>query len=1085
MTEWTRATTDDAATDESVRERARQLLLGVVDPAVSGHGEALVISAHHLPGEPISPDEALRRPFEPFAVGDPWGPRWGTTWFRLQGRIPAEWAGHEVVLRFGATRAGTTVGGGEFLIFSVLDGHPVPLAGLSFQHAAATLTGCAAGGEAIDLYVEAAANPTTPEDRMAGFDWPELRPDPGGPPGFILSRAELAVRRPEVRALALDLRLAIGLAAHQEAGSKASAETHAALAAVCAAIDPGDVAGSSAGARAALAPLFAARAVTNGHGALGHLPVAANGHAASAGPTPTVDGTGATPARVTAVGHAHIDTAWLWPLRETVRKCARTFATAVSLMEDFPEYRFVCSAAQHLVWIEERYPDLFARITERVRTGQFVPVGGMWVEADCNLASGEALVRQIVFGKRYFSDRFGVDCRELWLPDAFGYTAALPQIMAAAGVDWFISQKLSWNETNRFPYHTFWWEGVDGTRVRAHFPPADTYNGVMSLRQLFRSARAARSIYPYGHGDGGGGPTREMLEAARRVNDLDGAPMVALEPPAAFFAAVEADPAPLPVWTGDLYLEKHRGTFTSQAGIKRGNRKGEAALQAAELWTAALSCGPGGTGRAAEVRGELEAAWRLLLTNQFHDILPGSSIRWVAEESEAELAEVERRAAAVAGDALDTIAASVDTTGFVKPAVVFNPTPFTRSEVVDIAGRPRLVDVPPLGWTTIEVAVPNEGSNAGSRSRSTAHVTVERDSQTAVGDGWMDNGRIRLEWDADGCLTRVFDLDHDREVLAGGAVGNLFQLHEDRPKDYDAWDVDPDYLDHRIDLAGDALTGPVEIEILSGGGLRGAVRFRRSFGRSVIDQTMVLAAGSRRVDFVTDVDWHEDHKFLKVAFPVAVHAPAARFEIQFGHLARPTHANTAFEQARFEVCAQRWAELSEPGFGVALLNDCKYGYDVRGQTLRLSLLRAPTAPDPLCDRGPHRFTYALLPHGGDLRAVIAAGYALGAPLEVRTTGSAAASAWSRPAEHALIRVSDPGFVVETVKAADDGRGVIVRGYEALGGRRPVRLSPGFPCTAAVRTDLLERDGADVPVDADGTVGLAVRPFELVTLRLLR
>jgi alpha-mannosidase len=357
----------------------------------------------------------------------------------------------------------------------------------------------------------------------------------------------------------------------------------------------------------------------------------------------------------------------------------------------------------------------------------------------------------------------------------------------------------------------------------------------------------------------------------------------------------------------------------------------------------------------------------------------------------------------------------------------------------------------------------------------------------------MANAHLVVEWDADGRLTRVFDVDHDREVLPAGRFGNLFQLHEDRPRDYDAWDVDRDYLDHVTDLAGDALTGPVEMEVVEAGGLRGAVRFRRSFGASVIDQTMVLDAGSRRIDFVTGVDWHEDHKFLKVAFPVAVHAPAARFEIQFGHLARPTHANTAFEQARFEVCAQRWADLSEAGFGVALLNDCKYGYDTvsppheagarGGSTLRLSLLRAPTAPDPLCDRGHHRFTYALLPHGGDLTPVIAAGYALGAPLAVRRPAVATGpGASARPGEFSVVSVSDPGFVVETVKAADDGRGVIVRGYEALGGRRRVRLVPGLPCSAAVRTDLLERDGEALPVGADG-IDLTVRPFELVTLRL--
>ncbi|HKN89434.1 MAG TPA: glycoside hydrolase family 38 C-terminal domain-containing protein, partial [Acidimicrobiia bacterium] len=840
-------------TDDTVRQ-AWEMLQTVVEPAVFGPGHPLTITAHHVAGEPIAPAEALGRPYEPFAVGDAWGPCWGTTWFHLQGRIPEEWAGQEVVLRFESLRAGTAIPGGEFLIFSSSEGRLTPLLGLSFQHAAASLTGCAAGGETVDLHVEAAANPTTPEDRMSGFDWPELRPDPGGPPGFVLTRCELAERRPAVRALAVDLRLAVGLAAHQEPGSVAAAEAQAAVSAACAALDPSDVPGTADTARAALAPLLPRRAA-----------VATNGH----GPVMNIDA-----ARVTAVGHAHIDTAWLWPLRETIRKCARTFATAVTLMEDFPEYRFVCSAAQHLVWMEDRYPELFARITERVRTGQFVPVGGMWVEADCNLASGESLVRQIVFGKRYFADRFGVDCRELWLPDAFGYTAALPQIMAAAGVGWFVSQKLSWNDTNRFPHHTFWWEGVDGTRVRAHFPPADTYNGDMSLREIFRSAREARSIYPFGHGDGGGGPTREMLEAARRAGDLDRVPTVALEPPADFFAAVEADPAPLPVWVGDLYLEKHRGTFTSQAGIKRGNRKGEGALQAAELWTAAA-----GTGRDPAVTAELDAAWRLLLTNQFHDILPGSSIRWVAEEAEAQLAEVERRAAAVAGAALDAIAASVDTTGLAEPTVVFNPTPFRRHEVVDVGGRPRLVDVPPLGWTTIDAGAPE----------------ADPDEPVEVGDGWMANGHLRLEWDGDGVLTRVFDLDRDRDVLAEGTVGNVFQLHEDRPRNWDAWDVDRDYLDHTDDLAGGALTGPVGIEVVEAGGLRGAVRFRRSFGRSVIDQTMTLAAGSRRVDFATEVDWREDHKFLKVAFPVAVHAPAARFEIQFGHLARPTHANTAYE----------------------------------------------------------------------------------------------------------------------------------------------------------------------------------------------
>ena len=1008
---------------DDVRRRARKLLDDLVEPGVFGAGRAVDIAAHHVGGEPIPYEEAVTRPFSPFPVGGAWGPTWDTTWFRVNGTIPPEWAGEAVVLRVEHTRRGDTRPGGESLAF--VGG--IPVQGLSPYHRDLLVTASAAGGEPVEVYLEAAANPTNPEDRMSGFDWPLLRPEPGGEPRFVLARCELAVRRPAVDALAADLRSAIGLAERVPGDT----DLHAALEAACAAVDPADVAGTAGAARAALGPVLARRAGDGAH-------------------------------RVTAVGHAHIDTAWLWPLRESVRKCARTYATAVTLMEAYPEYHFACSAAQHLAWIEERYPALFARIAQRVAAGQFGLVGGMWVEADCNLASGESLVRQIVHGTRWFESRFGVRGRELWLPDAFGYTAALPQIMAQAGIGWFVSQKLSWNDTNRFPHSTFWWEGIDGTRVRAHFPPADTYNGDMSMRELFRGAAAGtRSLYPYGHGDGGGGPTREMIEAARRAADLAGAPQVALEPAAAFFAAAEADPAPLPVWVGDLYLEKHRGTFTSQAAIKRGNRRAEAALAAAELWCT-LAAGAGGD--LEWPGGELDRAWKLLLTNQFHDILPGSSIRWVAEEAEADLAESCRVADDLSEAATAAVAARVDTAGMAEPVVVFNPTGFPRREVAVHGGRVFVADVPALGYAAVDAS---------------AAAAAPREGAVETGDGWMDNGHVRLRWDGDGRLVSVYDRDHDREVLAPGRVGNDFQLHDDRPADWDAWDVDRAYFDSMV-----SLDGPVDVEVEERGGLRGAVRFRRRFGASEIGQTVVLTAGSRRVDFVTDVDWQEDHKFLKVAFPVAVHAARATFEIQFGHLERPTHENTSWEQARFEVCAQRWADLSEAGYGVALLNDCKYGYDVRGNVLRLSLLRAPTAPDPRCDRGRHRFTYALLPHGGDLRAggVIPAGYALNAPLAVVPAGPPRPGplppAWS------AATVDGDGFVVETVKRADDGAGVVLRGYEAFGGHRRVTVRPGVPFRRAVRANLFEEATGEVPVGAAGEVHLALRPFELVTLRLL-
>ncbi|HJV09085.1 MAG TPA: alpha-mannosidase [Acidimicrobiales bacterium] len=982
----------------SIVGRARELLAGVVEPAVFGPAAALEVAAHHLPGEPLTYEEAVAGPFVPFDVGGRWGPRWATTWFRLRGEVPPAWAGEEVALRFEMTEPA------EGLLWQ--DGAPV--VGLSWLRRDAVLRRKAEALERVELYVEAAANPAVPRFD-AHVDWPLLLPDPGGRPFAEIVRCQLAVRRREVYDLACDLRTVVELTEAADRSGTTDFGLLEALAAMFAAIDPEDVPGSAGEGRTALARALDRRADAGDR-------------------------------RISAVGHAHIDTAWLWPLREAARKCARSFANAVALMEEYPDFEFVCPAARHLAWVEERWPALFERIRDRVAAGQFLPVGGMWVEADCNVPSGESLVRQIVHGQRWYLSRFGRECREAWLPDGFGFPATLPQILAEAGMGWFVTQKLSWNEVNRFPHHTFWWQGLDGTRVRAHFPPADTYNGDMSVPELLRGD-APRSLYPFGHGDGGGGPTRDMIEAARRAADVAGVPRVVLESPAEFFAAVEADPAPLPVWAGDLYLEKHRGTFTSQAAVKLGNRRGELALAAAELWSAVRPDG------APWPAGDLDRAWKLLLVNQFHDILPGSSIHWVYEQVAADHAEVQAVAGGLAAGAMAAIAGAVDTSGAAEPEVVFNPTPYERREACGT--------VPALGYAVVDRAHPP------------AVAPVE------AGAGWMANGVLRVEWDDAGRLTSVHDLEHDREVLVPGRPGNVFHLHHDRPREYDAWDVDRDYLDDYQELAG-----PVEIEPAGAG----QVRFRRRFGTSSLDQTLVLTPGSRRIDFVTEVDWHERHRFLKVAFPVAVHADHATFEVQFGHVRRPTHENTPWEQARFEVCAHRWADLSEAGYGVALLNDCKYGYDVRGDVLRLSLLRAPTAPDPECDQGRHRFTYALFPHAGDPLAggVLEAASALNTPLTVVPTDR---HPGPLPPAQAFVSVDDPAFALVAVKRADDGSGdLVLRGYEAAGGRRRVRIRVAMPVAGAHRTDLLERPRHPLHVEA-GAVHLTVRPFELVTLRL--
>jgi len=988
------------------------LLADVVEPGVFGERSPLEVSARHLPGEPLSYEEAVAGPFAPFDVGGAWGPMWGTTWFRLRGAVPAAWAGETVALRFEMTPPA------EGLLWR----SGSPTVGLSWLRQDAVVLRRAEALEAVDLYVEAAANPSVPA-HDARLDWPLLVADPGGRPGFHLLRCELAVRRSAVSSLACDLRTVIELA---EAATERDWALLDALAATLGAVDPDDVISTVAAARAVLAPV------------LGH-PAAPGAH------------------RVTAVGHAHIDTAWLWPMRETVRKCARSVANAVTLMEEYPEFGFVCSAARHLAWIEERYPSLFARVRERVATGQFQPVGGMWVEADVNVPSGESLVRQIVHGQRWYLSRFGHECRECWLPDGFGFPASLPQILDHGGMRWFVTQKLSWNDTNRFAHHTFWWQGIDGSRVRAHFPPAATYNGDMSMPELLRAPRAegagTRSLYPFGHGDGGGGPTCDMVEAARRAADLAGAPRVAMEPLADFFAAVEADPAPLPVWSGDLYLEKHRGTFTSQAAVKAGNRRGEVALAAAERWSTVRPDG------APWPAADLDRAWKLLLVNQFHDILPGSSIHWVYQDAATDHAEVQSVATALVDSALVALAAAIDTSGAVEPAIVFNPGSFARRELIaDVV----VADIPAMGYAVVDLIAP-----------AAAEPVVE------VGDGWMSNEHLRVKWDAAGRLTSIWDTDHGREILAPGQPANVFHLHEDHPVEYDAWDVDRSYLDDFETLAG-----PGTIDVVQAGGHRAAVHFRRHFGASTIDQTVVLDAGSRRIDFVTDVDWHERHRFLKVAFPVDVLSDRATFEIQFGHVSRPTHENTSWEKARFEVCANRWADLSETGYGVALLNDCKYGYDVRGNVMRLSLLRSPTAPDPECDQGQHRFTYALFPHAGDpfTGGVIEEAAALNTPVTVVRVG---ARPGPLPPSMSFVSVDGAGFVVVAVKRAEDGSGdVVVRGYEAHGGHCRVRLRIALPFTRAARTDLLERPADVAPVAVEGQEALLdLRPFELVTLRL--
>jgi alpha-mannosidase len=1012
---------DDRRLVEQRLERAmRQRIL----PAKYAGRLPLEVEMWPVPDEPVPVSEALAARFEPVAIGQRWGRPWSTYWFRVRGTVPPQWQGRRVEAVFDFGYLGDWPGSqAEGMVY---DRHGQPIKGIAPRNAYVPIADPAAGDERVELLIEAAANP----DVLAGGFVPTPLGDKataGDQPLYRLTQADLAVLDVQAWHLALDMEVLGQLMAELSTNDPRRHEILRGLERALDVLDPHDVAGTATAARAQLVEVLA-------------RPAHASAHVLS------------------GVGHAHLDSAWLWPVRETIRKAGRTFANATALAADYPELVFAGSQAQQYAWVKQHQPAVFGRIVEAVKAGQWAPVGGMWVESDANLPGGEALARQLVHGKRFFLDEFAVECEEVWLPDSFGYSAAFPQLARLAGMRWFLTQKLSWNQTNKLPHHTFWWEGIDGSRVFTHFPPVDTYTAELTGRELAHAVanyaekgHGTRSLVPFGYGDGGGGPTREMLERARRLRSLEGSPRVVIEKPADFFRAAEAEYAGAPVWSGELYLELHRATYTTQSRTKAGNRRSEHLLREAELWaaTAAVYFGH------PYPYERLDRLWKTVLLNQFHDILPGSSIAWVHKEAEAAYARVAEELAEVISSALSTVAG--------PGPLVCNAGPFARSEPVGGV----FTSVPALGVAPLSPAA--------------------APAPVVVTDRSLDNGLVRVSLDDDGLFSSVLDRATGRELLPPGTCGNLLQLHPDFPNKWDAWDLDPHYRHRYTDL-----TAVDSLSIVESGPLVGAIRVERSFGASRIGQTIRVRAGSRRVDVETEVDWHESEKILKAAFPLDVHADRSTAEIQFGHVHRPTHTNTGWEAARFEAYAHRWLHVGEAGYGAALLTDSTYGHDVgRGTrddggtttTVRLSLVRAPHVPDPEADRGPHRFTYALLP-GASISDAIEEAYALNLPLRVVSGTS------DRVTPPPLVEVDNAAVVVEAVKLADDRSGdVVVRLYESLGGRAAATLQTGFPLAGAEVVDLLERPlpAAPRPDDArlDGTGGvrLNLRPFQILTLRL--
>lgn len=820
--------------------------------------------------------------------------------------------------------------------------------------------------------------------------------------------------------------------------------------------------------------------------------------------------------KVVGVGHSHIDLAWLWRWSHSREKAERTFATVLHLMRQYPEYRFMHSSPALYKAIAQDYPDLFQKVSDKISSGEWEITGGMWVEPDTNVPNGESLIRQILYGKRYIRETFGKETNVVWLPDVFGYSWALPQIMRKSGITYFMTTKISWSQFNCFPYDTFYWRGIDSTQILTHFitTPEEgawfyTYNGKLDPREVIGIWDNYQSkdvndelLLAFGWGDGGGGPTREMLESARVMQNLPGFPSVEIGHVEPYFARLgeRVQNKILPIWDGELYLEYHRGTYTSQAQIKRANRKSEVLYHDAEFMAtlAALLTG-------SSDYPDLSEGWELLLFNQFHDILPGSSIRQVYEDSAIDFTRIAEIGTAALEKAVGQVAANIRTEG--DSVVVFNTLPVRPSMLIELPYSPalegkslynELTGVTELsqvvtgddGGQKLLVELSSGTPIQGYRTYPLAAATPWDFQEFIVEPTRMENAYYRIALNDNGQITSILDKRYEqpREILApdmanndvAGQRGNVFQAFEDKPLRYDAWDIDIFYQAKMQEV--DQL---VEAVVEETGPVRGTLRLVWRFYDSTITQRISLYNLSRRIDFRTEVDWKEQQVLLKVAFPVNIRSNRATYNIQFCSIERPTHWNTSWDYARFEVPAQKWADLSETNYGIALLNDCKYGYDIKDNVMRLTLIKSSIRPDALADKMLHTFTYSLLPHGSSLEEseVVHEGYNLNNPayavlLPAQPNGTL-------PSEYTFAGSNRAHeVIVETIKRAEDGNGWIVRVYEAQHSRHQrVELLFGQPISRAVECNLIEEGESPIDVIDGSKIAFPITPYEIKTFRV--
>ncbi len=970
--------------------------------------------------EPVKWQERLNLEPRKISVGDTYAKKWENAWFHIRGTIPARWIGKPVWVRLNL--------GGEILIF---DDNGVPVFGLTntsqfnqfYQKEFYRLIKCADENSKIDFWCEAAANGLFGEDEK----------DPVG----ICQCMSAGVVDEELQALYYDVKFLLSLFEFYKnpcARKKQIASALAKAEAIYA-----DTPANAKAAREMLAPQLSLRATDS-------------------------------ELTATTIGHAHIDVGWLWAVRESIRKSARTFSSQIVNIEEYPEYIFGASQPQLYAFVKEHYPELFAKIKEQVKAGRWECQGGMWVEADCNIISGESMIRQFLHGKNFFKDEFGVDVKNLWIPDVFGYSAAMPQIIKKCNCNYFLTQKISWSQFNKFPYNTFMWQGIDGSRVLTHFPPEDTYNSNILPGDLARARDnfGESDIIPEfmvlaGIGDGGGGPAMLHLENGRRCADIEGAPQVRYDTAANFFERIKEYAPQLPSWVGELYLELHRGTLTTQSRTKRGNRKCEQLLAATEF---IYSCLPADKYPAKE----LDRMWKLLLCNQFHDIIPGSSVRQVYTVTEKDYEDI-----------LASCSSLIEKAGVLLPEkedslTLLNTLSYDVSQLIAL----------PRSWHGYSVTDENGKELATQHDDSCSWCMVDIPACDSIiikrgekvnaapsennGALVLENELIRYEFDRNALLISAYDKELKKEFISGKA--NLLGVYVDNPVNWDAWDIDYTYMN-----ASPAPAKGVSAVKSSDGKLRKSLDFVLTVGeKSTLKQQIVLTSNSKRLDFITQADWHETHKMLRTSFKTTVNASEATCDIQYGSIKRPTHTNTSWDFARFEVAAHRYVDITDANGGAALLNDCKYGYHLSADTLDLNLLRSPVFPDKEADQGAHTFTYSFLPHGE-----IPAGNSVmqeSAMLNREPVILAGAGKINVPFRITEVR----NVALGALKKAEKSDDIIIRLAETDGRNGSIKLA--FSDKVSVKEcDMLEwNDVADI-ADKCNEIELKFTAFEIKTLRV--